>query len=80
MTTFSNNEHKTTTTLLTTIHDGDPGLTSVKSHDDIDTTTIGKYLSSPVVTTDMINGMLLFFALHHSLHKKIAICLAFPVR
>ncbi len=55
------NEHITTTNLLTTIRDGDLKMTSVKSQHYIDTTTIDKFLSSPVTTTEVIKGMVLIF-------------------
>ncbi len=58
---ISDNKHITSTSFLTTIHDGDPEMTSVESHDDIDMTTIDRFLSSPVITTEMIKGMVLIF-------------------
>ena len=58
---ISDDEHIATTTFPTTVHDGDPEMTSVKSQQDIDTTTIDIFLSSPVVTTEMIKGKVLIF-------------------
>ncbi len=56
---ISDNKHVTTTPFPTTVHDGDTAMTSVKSQHYIDTTTIDKFLSSPLITTEMIKGMVL---------------------